>query len=103
MAKILSPNKNYSGVSASVKFTQGVGFTEDPRLISWFKSKCYMVIEDKEKDPEQVKLNLDETLEETIEAEEEIKTEPKQPKPTPTKPIPKQSNQPKKPNTNNKK
>lgn len=49
MAKIISPNKEYTGVSASVSFCKGVGETEDPRLIKWFKDHGYTVI-DKEKE-----------------------------------------------------
>jgi hypothetical protein len=43
MAKILSPNKQYSGISASVKFVDGVGETDNPNLIDWFKSHGYEV------------------------------------------------------------
>ena len=35
MAKIICPNKEYTGVSASVSFCNGVGETEDIRLIKW--------------------------------------------------------------------
>jgi len=31
MAKILTPNKDYSGISASVPFVNGVGYTDDER------------------------------------------------------------------------
>ena len=34
--KIYSPNKEYTGVSASVPFCNGMGETEDPHLIKWF-------------------------------------------------------------------
>lgn len=43
--KIKSPNKDYTGVSASVPFCNGVGETEDPRLIQWFKEHGYEVEE----------------------------------------------------------
>lgn len=43
MAKIYAPNPRYSGISASVNFVNGVGETDDPRLIKWFKSKGYKV------------------------------------------------------------
>lgn len=43
MAKIYAPNKRYCGVSAGVEFVNGVGETDDPRLIKWFKSKGYKV------------------------------------------------------------
>lgn len=45
MAKIYSPNKGYTGVSASVAFFKGVGETEDKRLIEWFKQHGYKVDE----------------------------------------------------------
>jgi len=49
MAKILCPNKEYSGVSASVTFVNGVGETDNPQLINWFKNHGYTVEEDAEK------------------------------------------------------
>ena len=51
MAKIICPNKEYTGVSASVSFCNGVGETEDPRLIKWFKDHGYTVTD---KDKEEV-------------------------------------------------
>ncbi len=47
--KIKSPNKDYTGVSASVPFCNGVGETEDPYLIQWFKDHGYEVEETPEK------------------------------------------------------
>lgn len=43
MAKVIAPNKHYTGISANVVFRDGVGETSDPHLISWFRSKGYMV------------------------------------------------------------
>ena len=43
--KIYSPNKEYTGISASVPFCNGVGETEDPLLIQWFKEHGYKVEE----------------------------------------------------------
>lgn len=43
--KIYSPNKEYTGISASVPFCSGVGETEDPRLIKWFREHGYKVEE----------------------------------------------------------
>nr|DAJ40945.1 MAG TPA: hypothetical protein [Caudoviricetes sp.] len=43
MAKILTPNKDYSGISASVPFINGVGYTDDEDLISWFEEHDYGV------------------------------------------------------------
>lgn len=43
--KIYSPNKEYTGVSASVPFCNGVGETNDPYLIKWFREHGYIVDE----------------------------------------------------------
>jgi len=45
MAKVFSPNKDYTGISAGVYFSQGVGECTDPYLLGWFKSKGYTVEE----------------------------------------------------------
>ena len=47
MAKIYAPNKQYDGISASVKFTNGVGVTESPLLKEWFLTHGYIVEEHK--------------------------------------------------------
>lgn len=45
--KIYAPVKDANGVWASVRFVNGVGETDNPRLIEWFKSHGYKVpIED---------------------------------------------------------
>lgn len=46
--KILAPNKSYTGVSASVSFCNGVGYTENKRLVEWFIDKGYKVIDEDE-------------------------------------------------------
>lgn len=46
MAKILSPNKQYTGISASVHFCNGEGKTEEEHLIEWFKQHEYEVVEE---------------------------------------------------------
>lgn len=43
MAKIIAPNRDYNGESATVVFVDGIGQTDDPWLISWFKSSGYEV------------------------------------------------------------
>ena len=43
--KIFSPVKEYTGISASVPFCNGVGETDDPHLIEWFKDHGYEVEE----------------------------------------------------------
>lgn len=54
MAKIYTKNKSYSGYTASVKFNQGVGETNDPYLIEWFRAAGFEVVL-----PEQVEDNFD--------------------------------------------
>uniref|UniRef100_UPI0006D014F9 hypothetical protein n=1 Tax=Clostridium sp. NkU-1 TaxID=1095009 RepID=UPI0006D014F9 len=39
--KVYAPNKQYTGISASVSFCNGVGETDDPRLINWFLGHGY--------------------------------------------------------------
>lgn len=46
MAIIEAPNKEYTGVSASVSFCNGVGRTENELLIQWFKNHGYKVKEE---------------------------------------------------------
>ena len=53
MSKIICPNKQYSGVSASVTFVNGVGETNNPRLIAWFKERGYTVEKEKPKKQEE--------------------------------------------------
>lgn len=43
MAKITCPNREYTGISASVSFTHGVGETTDQNLIVWFREHGYTV------------------------------------------------------------
>lgn len=43
MTKIYSPNKGYTGRSASVSFCNGIGETDSPRLVEWFKKHGYKV------------------------------------------------------------
>lgn len=43
--KVYSPNKSYTGVTASVPFCGGVGETEDPYLLDWFRGHGYTVEE----------------------------------------------------------
>lgn len=45
--KIYAPVKDANGVYASVRFVNGVGETDNPHLIAWFRSHGYKVpIED---------------------------------------------------------
>lgn len=43
LAKVYAPNKEYTGISASVPFVNGVGETDNPHLLRWFESKGYEV------------------------------------------------------------
>ena len=45
--KITAPNKAYTGVSASVRFVNGIGETDNPHLIQLFRQHGYIVEEDK--------------------------------------------------------
>ncbi|WP_199425762.1 hypothetical protein [Thermaerobacillus caldiproteolyticus] len=63
MAIIKAPNKNYTGVSASLAFVNGQAETEDKWLIQWFKERGYEVIEE-----EQEQTNLDDLKVEQIKA-----------------------------------
>lgn len=51
MAKVYAPNQQYTGVSASVPFINGVGETDNPHLLEWFENRGYTV-ERLEKEPE---------------------------------------------------
>jgi hypothetical protein len=48
MFKISSPNKGYTGVSAGVAFSRGVGLTGRKELVDWFKEHKYIVEEIKD-------------------------------------------------------
>ena len=41
--KIYAPNKDANGVYASVSFVNGVGETDNPHLIEWFRTHGYHV------------------------------------------------------------
>ncbi|MCY9734164.1 hypothetical protein M5X17_10435 [Paenibacillus alvei] len=55
MAKVYAPNKQYSGLSASVMFVKGVGETDNFHLLEWFESRGYEVEYEPEPKPEPVK------------------------------------------------
>lgn len=78
MAKIIAPNRSYSGVSAGVVFYDGEGQCEDVRLLDWFEVHGYQVIyADKPRDSE-TEESIEEKAEEKIEQEvEEQKVEEK--------------------------
>ena len=41
--KIYAPVKDFSGWRNNIRFVNGVGTTDDPQLIEWFKSRGYRV------------------------------------------------------------
>ena len=73
--KIYSPNKEYTGVSASVPFCNGVGETNDPHLIQWFKDHGYKV-EESEAAPIEVTLAAEIPTEEAAAEEAPAETKP---------------------------
>lgn len=45
MAKIIAPNREYTGMSAGVYFCNGMGETDNPNLVEWFKNHGYQAEE----------------------------------------------------------
>jgi hypothetical protein len=43
MANIICPNKQYTGISATVAFANGEGKTDNEHLIKWFEIHGYTV------------------------------------------------------------
>jgi len=43
MAKVIAPNKQYTGLSATVMFVNGVGETDNENLLQWFEEKGYTI------------------------------------------------------------
>lgn len=66
MAIIKTPNNQYNGESATVRFINGMGETNDENLIAWFKGHGYEVIHEAE--PE-VQVEPDAEAEDKTEAE----------------------------------
>ena len=50
--KVHSPNKQYTGTSASVSFCNGIGETDNPHLLDWFRAHGY-IVEESEARPEE--------------------------------------------------
>lgn len=66
--KIYAPVKDANGVYASVRFVNGVGETDNPRLIEWFRENGYKVpIEDS---VEKVANPIEESLEKCVDDSE---------------------------------
>ena len=66
--KIYAPVKETNGVYASVRFTNGVGETDNPRLIEWFQSHGYVVESSLEKCDEHNENSLEKCGEPDFEA-----------------------------------
>ena len=62
MAKILAPNKSYTGISASVPFCNGIGTTDKPELIDWFKKHNYQVVEEENKEKPIEEMSVEELV-----------------------------------------
>lgn len=66
--KIYAPVKDANGVYASVRFVNGIGETNDPHLIQWFRNHGYKVpIQD---EPNSVICDVNEAIEVENEADE---------------------------------
>lgn len=46
MAKIYCNNNKYNGISAGINFVNGVGDSNVPHLIAWFRENGYTIVED---------------------------------------------------------
>ena len=64
--KIYAPVKNTNGVYASVRFVNGVGETDNPRLIEWFKAHGYGVEKSLEKCDKPIEKPLEKSDEDFI-------------------------------------
>lgn len=80
MARIIAPNKDYNGESASVTFVKGVGETSDAYLVEWFKEHGYTVIEDEAAEVPPVTPEEDPATD--VEAEEQAEETQEKPKRT---------------------
>ncbi|EPY06634.1 hypothetical protein PAALTS15_13557 [Paenibacillus alvei TS-15] len=84
MAKVIAPNQQYNGLSATIMFVNGVGETDDPHLLEWFSSKGYQVelpeLEVEQELPESEKPEAEQQIKEA--GENDSGEEPKPEKPT---------------------
>lgn len=60
MFKISAPNTSYTGISASVAFSKGVGLTGRKELIPWFTQHGYKVEEIKDESKSVDAMTVDE-------------------------------------------
>lgn len=80
MAKIIAPNRSYSGISAGVVFYDGEGQCEDARLLDWFEVRGYKVIHEEKPRDSKTEESIEEKAEEKIEQEAEEPKVEKKPK-----------------------
>jgi hypothetical protein len=73
MANIYAPNKQYTGISAGVGFISGVGETDKPYLLDWFKTHGYTVEKVKQPADKKSDRQLVENPEEKAKVSENIK------------------------------
>lgn len=73
MLKIKSPNPLHSGVTASVGFSKGIGYTENEDLKDWFEDKGYTVTKVKEKDGSDQVKDLEDQITALAEENSELK------------------------------
>lgn len=61
--KIYAPVKDANGIYASVRFVDGVGETNNPALIEWFRKHGYRVGESIEKSVEKCEISIEKSTE----------------------------------------
>lgn len=66
--KVYAPVKTANGTWASVRFVNGVGETDNPRLIEWFKNHGYRIEETVEKREDFIETALEQCDEPDFEA-----------------------------------
>ena len=76
MAKIYAPNTEYTGLSASIVFINGVAECDNPNLIEWFRKKGYRIDEEQ---PEEV--IFEDEGEPEKQSEEQPEEQPEEPEP----------------------
>ena len=64
--KIYAPVKDANGIYASVRFVDGVGETNNPALIEWFRKHGYRVEESKEVADNGKKVEIPEVITENV-------------------------------------
>ena len=67
--KIYAPVKATNGVYASVRFVNGVGETDNPRLIEWFKAHGYKIEKSVEKCEKTIEKSVEKCEETTVEVD----------------------------------